>query len=303
MSTLTRAVTKDLNMRAFVINSKDIVNKAYEYHGTLPVASAALGRTLTAASMMGAMMKDLGSSLTLQIKGNGPIGSITTVSDCYGNVRGYADNPKVVLPLNAKEKLDVSGAVGKEGFVNVIKDLNLKEPYVGKCEIITGEIGDDITNYLVQSEQNPAVCGLGVLVDVDFTIKQAGGFIISALPFADDKILDEIERNVSKIDSVTALFEKGLDNKGILDILFNNIPYDILETTHPEYMCSCSRARYARALFSLGKEELEKLISEQESAQLVCHFCNKTYKFDRSTLLSIKDDFENYYESCCHQQD
>lgn len=284
---LIKAITADGSARAYVISSGEMVNEAVSIHKTSATVSAAFGRLLTAGSMMGAMLKDEGNSLTLHIKGDGPLRGITVVSDSSGNTRGYVLEPIVELPLNPLGKLDVSGAVGKTGFLTVIKDLNLKEPYVGRSEIVSGEIAEDITHYFAKSEQTPTVCALGVLVERDLSVKYAGGFIIQLLPNASEKTIETIEQNISNIKSVTAMLFEGKTAEDILKIVLNGFEVQILSEQKVEYKCTCSRERTLRALLSIGRVELDDLIEKQETTELHCHFCNKTYHFSSHEVKEI----------------
>ncbi len=227
---------------------------------------------------MGSALKGADDSVTLRINGNGPAGTVLAASDSHGNVRGYAVNSVVELPLNDKGKLDVSGAVGKDGFLTVIKDLGLKEPYVGQVQIVSGEIAEDITNYFATSEQIPTVCALGVLVNPDLTIRKAGGFIIQLLPTADDTIIDKVEKCISDIEPVTTMLDKGLSPETICRTVLPAFKLDVLDTSEPEYRCDCSRERVSRALISMGRDELEKL-KEDEKTEVCCQFCDKKYVF------------------------
>ena len=269
MGKLIRCISEDGTLTVMAADTTDIVNRAQEIHGTSAVVSAALGRLLTAASLMGSALKGADDSVTLRINGNGPAGTVLAASDSHGNVRGYAVNAVVELPLNDKGKLDVSGAVGKDGFLTVIKDLGLKEPYVGQVPIVSGEIAEDITNYFATSEQIPTVCALGVLVNPDLTIRKAGGFIIQLLPTADDTIIDKVEKCISDIEPVTTMLDKGLSPETICRTVLPAFKLDMLDTSEPEYRCNCSRERVSRALISMGRDELEKL-KEDEKTEVCC---------------------------------
>lgn len=277
-SKILRAMSRDGSARAFVINSTEIVNAAIRYHHTTPTASAALGRTLTAASLMGTMLKEKEHSLTLRFHGDGPAGTVLAVADYFGNVKGYIENPNVSLPKKANGKLDVGGAVGG-GYLSVCRDIGLKEPYISQSPIVTGEIAEDITNYYAISEQTPTLCALGVLVDVDYTCKGACGVLIQLLPFADNETVDKIERNAEFLASVSKLAAEGKSNQDILDIAFQDIPYDLFDEIDVDYFCDCSRERTARALLSLGKDEVNGILAEQGKVEVCCHFCDKKYVF------------------------
>ncbi len=285
-STMLRVMTRDGSARAFVVNSTAIVNAAIGYHHTTPTASALLGRTLTAASIMGTLLKDKGNSLTLNIRGDGPAKNVIAVSDYAGNVKGYIQNPLVDLPKKANGKLDVSGAIGN-GTLSVVKDIGLKEPYSGMIELVSGEIAEDITQYFAASEQTPSLCALGVLIDRDYSCKAAGGILISLLPFAAEETIVQLEKNAEKLANISRLFDAGLSTKEIMDIALEGIEYDVFDELDVAYQCDCSRERCARALVSLGKTEAEKLLAEcraegkPEEIQFECHFCDKKYLFTR----------------------
>ncbi len=281
---LIKAITKDGSARAYAINSKNMVNTAANIHKTTAVMSAALGRLLSAGSMMGAMLKDENNSITLSIRSDGEAKGLTVVSDSFGNTRGYAINPFVELPLNEKGKLDVSGAVGKNGTLTVAKDMGTKMPYIGTCELISGEIAQDITNYFAKSEQTPSVCALGVLVNTDLSILAAGGFIVQLMPNATEDTIVKIEENLKSFTSVTDLLSKGKTLTDILNTVLNGFEIEILSEQEVFYKCSCSRKRMKSALISLGKKELEKLFLEQETAELHCHFCNTKYNFSKDEI-------------------
>lgn len=286
-STVLRAMTRDGSARAFVINSTDIVNTAIGYHHTTPTASALLGRTLTAASMMGTLLKDKGNTLTLNIRGDGPAKNVIAVSDYAGNVKGYIAEPFVDIPKKSNGKLDVSGAIGN-GTLSVVKDIGLKEPYSGMINLVSGEIAEDITQYFAVSEQTPSLCALGVLVDRDFTCKAAGGVLISLLPFAAEETIAQLEKNAANLANVSRLFDEGLTCEQIMNIALEGIEYDIFDELDVDYVCDCSRDRCARALVSLGKKEVDGLFAEcaaegkPEEVQFECHFCDKKYVFTKA---------------------
>lgn len=283
---LIRCVSNDGSIRLFCCTTTKIVEEARVIHNTYPVATAALGRMLTAGSMMGTMLKSEKDSITLQINGKGPIGSIIVVSDISGDVRGYVANPYVDLGPNAQGKLDVGGAVGTDGTFTVIKDLGLKEPYVGQVPIVNGEIGDDIASYFVYSEQTPTAVALGVKLAKTGAVDAAGGFIVQVMPDADEKTIDLLENNVLSIKSVTDIIsENGI--KGLLDRVMNNIEYTVHEEKKISYRCNCNRNRLEKALIALGKEDIKEIIEEQGQAELVCHFCNKKYMFNKEELEDI----------------
>ncbi|MDP4152986.1 MAG: Hsp33 family molecular chaperone HslO [Bacillota bacterium] len=286
MSNFFKALSKDGFVCAYIIDSTDIIEEARRIHSTSPVCSAALGRTLTAASLMGGMLKTEDASLTLQIKGDGPAGSVVTVSDIEGNVRGYIQNSTVDLPLNNIGKLDVAGAVGKNGYVSVIKDLNMKEPYIGQSPIVSGEIAEDIAYYFAVSEQTPTICALGVLVDVDYSIKAAGGYLIQLMPGAPDAVIDKLEKAAAEAMPITSMIDAGMNPVEILQTVLKDFELGIIEEGQRFYKCNCSRQRIERALISLGKDELISMAREQDGAEVSCHFCDRKYRFTR-------DDLEN----------
>ena len=284
---IVRAITADGLVKAAAITGRDLVERARNIHTLLPVATAALGRTLMAASLMGDAMKIDGSSLTLQIKGGGPLGTILAVSDEAGNVRGYVQNPHVELMEKAPGKLDVGRAVGETGSLTVIKDLGMKEPYVGTIDLLSGEIADDIAAYFVESEQIPTACALGVLVGTDQSVTSAGGYLIQLLPGAGEDIITKIEAGVQRVGSVSHALEGGLDGAGLLRAVLSDFDLDILETHPVEYRCYCSRDRVTRALISMGREELSSLIQEQGQAELTCQFCDQIYRYSKEELEEI----------------
>ena len=284
---LIRAINKDGYVKASVITGRDLVERARNIHTLLPVATAALGRTLMAASMMGDALKIDGSSVTLQIKGGGPLGTVLAVSDDCGNVRGYVQNPHVELMEKAPGKLDVGRAVGENGSLTVIKDLGMKEPYIGTIDLLSGEIADDVAAYFVESEQIPTACALGVLVGTDQSVTAAGGYLIQLLPGAGEDIITKIEAGVARVGSVSRALEGGLDGEGLLRAVLSDFELEILETHPVEYRCYCSRDRVTRALISMGREELADLIAEQGKAELTCQFCDKVYRYTREDLEEI----------------
>lgn len=284
---IVRAITADGLVKAAAITGRDLVERARNIHTLLPVATAALGRTLMAASLMGDAMKIDGSSLTLQIKGGGPLGTILAVSDEAGNVRGYVQNPHVELMEKAPGKLDVGRAVGETGSLTVIKDLGMKEPYVGTIDLLSGEIADDIAAYFVESEQIPTACALGVLVGTDQSVTSAGGYLIQLLPGAGEDIITKIETGVQRVGSVSHALEGDLDGAGLLRAVLSDFDLEILETHPVEYRCYCSRDRVTRALISMGREELSSLIQEQGQAELTCQFCDQIYRYSKEDLEEI----------------
>ena len=283
---IVRATAADGQIRAFAANTKDVVETARKDHNTSPVATAALGRLLTGGAMMGIMMKGDKDVLTLQIKCSGPIGGLTVTSDSKGRVKGYVNHPEVMLPANAQGKLDVGGALGL-GVLSVIKDLGLKEPYVGQTELKTGEIGDDLTYYFATSEQVPSSVGLGVLMEKDNTVRCAGGFIVQVMPFAEEETIAKLEENVQKIQSVTTLLEQGHTPESLLKQVLDGFDIEINDTIPTEFYCNCSKSRVERALISIGRKELNELIQEGKEVELNCHFCNKNYIFSVEELKEI----------------
>ncbi|MGN1348187.1 MAG: Hsp33 family molecular chaperone HslO [Acutalibacteraceae bacterium] len=290
MGNLVRCISTDGTLTVMAIDSTDIVNEAVRIHNTTPVASAALGRLLTGASLMGSVLKGKEDSVTLRLKGDGPLGSLIAVSDSLGNVRGYVQNNHVDLPLNSKGKLDVSGAVGKHGELTVIKDLGLKEPYVGQTPIVSGEIAEDITYYYFTSEQTPTVCALGVLVDRDYSIKKAGGFIVQLLPTAYDDTIDLVEECIKDIEPVTTLLQK-MNIEELCHHVLSKFELEVLDTASPVYRCTCSRERVERALVSTGIESLKEL-AEDENTEVCCQFCDKKYNFSSSDIKKLIRDAE-----------
>ena len=264
---------------ATAVDTTDIVNRAEQIHHTSAVCTAALGRLLTAGSMMGNMLKGKDDSITLRVNGDGPSGSLIVVSDSNGDVRGYVQNPVVELPLNSKGKLDVGGAVGKNGLLYVLKDLGLKEPFSGSVPLVSGEIAEDITSYYALSEQLPTVCALGVLVDTDLSVKTAGGYLIQLLPAASDSTIDKLEKSISQLKSVTAMLSDGMTPEDIVRTALKDFEVEVLYTQDIEYKCNCSKERVSKALISLGKEELDSIAQETPEVEVNCHFCDNVYKF------------------------
>ena len=281
---IVRAMTADGYVKAVAVTGRDLVERARNIHTLLPMATAALGRALLGASMLGDMLKEQQGSLTLQIKGGGPLGTVLAVSDYEGNVRGYVQNPHVELMEKHQGKLDVGAAVGSTGTLTVIKDIGLKEPYVGSIGLFSGEIADDLAIYFVESEQIPTACALGVLVGTDQSVTSAGGYIIQLLPGASDDIIDKIEAGVHRVGSVSHALEGGLDGEGLLRAVLSDFQLEILEKHPVEYRCYCSRDRVTRALISMGREELSSLIREQGQTDLTCQFCDKVYHFSKEQL-------------------
>lgn len=276
---IVRAISTDGMVQAAAICSRDLTERARQIQKTLPVATAALGRTLAAASMMGNALKSDGASLTLQFKGGGPLGTVLAISDNEGNVRGYVTNPHVDIPLRKDGKLDVGTAVGHEGTLTVIKDLHMKEPYVGTIDLLGGEIAEDVAGYFVESEQIPTACALGVLVDRDQSVKAAGGYLIQLMPGAAEDTIAKVEGGIMAAGAVSAILEKNDDPEAMLRTVMSDFDLKILETCPVEYRCYCSRERVERALISLGRTELEQMLSEQGGCQLTCQFCDAVYEF------------------------
>ncbi len=283
---IIRAIAANDQIRAFAAVTTETVKTARQDHNTSPVATAALGRLLTAGAMMGTMMKGDKDILTLQIKAGGPLEGITVTADSKGRVKGYVGNPDVCIPANSKGKLDVAGAVGV-GFMNVIKDMGLKEPYVGQVALQTSEIAEDLTYYFATSEQVPSAVGLGVLMNKDNTVRQAGGFIVQLMPFAEESTIAKLEENVQKITSVTNLLEEGHTPESLLEKVLEGFDMEINEKVPTEFYCNCSRERVEKALISIGRKELNEMIQEGKSIEMNCHFCNKNYEFTVEELKEI----------------
>ncbi len=284
---IQRAMTTDGWVKAVAIDSKDLVERARRIHDTTPTATAALGRALTACSMLGNMQKIENGSVTLQIKGGGPLGTVLAVSDAAGNVRGYVQNPHITLLEKYAGKLDVGAAVGKDGMLTVIRDLQMKEPYVGSVGLVSGEIGDDVTAYLVQSEQCPSACGLGVLVDVDHSVKCAGGFILQLLPGAPDEIIDRLEQGIAAAGSVTGMLDAGLSLRELLTKVTGGMDLEFFDPEPVEYKCYCTRDRVEAALISLGREELAEMAAEGKTVEVGCQFCDTAYKFTPEDVAAL----------------
>ncbi|WP_075717925.1 Hsp33 family molecular chaperone HslO [Roseburia sp. 499] len=283
---IVRATAAENQIRAFAITSKELVEQSRIYHNTSPIITAALGRLLTGGAMMGAMMKGEKDVLTLQIKCSGPAKGLTVTADSKGNVKGYPQVPDVMLPPNAKGKLDVGGAIDL-GVLSVIKDMGLKEPYVGQVQLQTGEIGDDLTYYFATSEQVPSAVGLGVLMNKDNTVKQAGGFIIQLMPFTDDEIIDRLEKKVAEVTSVTDLLEQGATPESLLEQILGEFGLEINETMPVQYHCDCSKERVTRAIASIGRKDIQEMIDDNEPIEVNCQFCDKHYVFTTEDLKEI----------------
>lgn len=282
---IVRATAANKQVRAFAATTRNMVETAREHHGTSPVATAALGRLLTAGAMMGSMMKNDKDVLTLQIKGDGPIGGLTVTADSHANVKGYVENPDVMLPPK-NGKLDVGGALGI-GLMNVIKDMGLKEPYVGQTILVTSEIAEDLTYYFANSEQVPSSVGLGVLMEKDNTVKCAGGFIIQLMPFAEESTIAKIEENLKNVTSVTKMLDQGFTPEQILDAVLGNTGVEITDTIPTQFYCNCSKERVEQAVASIGRKDLIELIEEGKDIEVKCHFCNTAYNYTVEDLTNI----------------
>lgn len=284
MAKIIRALSADGSAFCAAIESADIVNEIQRIHQTTPVASAALGRLATAGALMGSLLKSESDRLTLRLKGDGPGGMMVVVADHMGNVKGYTGDPGADLPLNSRGKLDVAGYVGRDGFLAVVKDLGLKEPYATQTPIVSGEIAEDITSYYATSEQIPTVCALGVLVDRDWSVKTAGGYLIQLIPPINESAIDFIERNIAKMQSVTELLERGATAEDIAMSALEGLEPYILDSWEAHYHCGCSREHTAEILTSLGKEELERMAAEDEETEVCCHFCGEKYYFKSAEI-------------------
>jgi len=280
---IVRATAANAQIRAFAVNSREMAEKARDIHNLSPVATAALGRLMSGAAMMGAMLKGDKDLLTLQVSGNGPIGGLTVTADSKGNVKGYVNEPQVMLPPSPVGKLDVGGAIGA-GMLRVIKDMGLKEPYVGQTDLQTGEIAEDLTYYFAYSEQVPSSVGLGVLMEKDNTVKQAGGFIIQLMPFADDAVIAELEEKLSAFSSVTTVLDEGKTPEEMLALLLGDLDLKITDTMPVQFYCNCDKNRVEKALISIGKKDMEEMIADGKDIEVNCHFCNTVYCFTPDEL-------------------
>ena len=290
MDEIIRMMTGDGMVKAVAVTGKDMVERSRQIHKTLPVATAALGRTLMAASMMGDMLKEKDGSVTLQIKGGGPLGAITAVSDSRGNPRGYLQNGQVDIPRKYQGKLDVGTAVGSSGSLTVMKDMGLKEPYIGSVQLVSGEIAEDITAYFVESEQVPTACALGGLVDKDQSVAAAGGYLVQLLPGADESVIQRLEESIARLGPVTDALHGGADAVQLLERVLEGQEPELLERRPVAYKCYCSRERVSRAIISMGKEEMQSLIEEQGGAELTCQFCDKVYRFTKEDLQELLEE-------------
>ncbi len=288
MAKIVRTISMDASVTATAIDATDIVAEIERIHQPSAVVTAALGRLSIAASLIGIGLKNDTDSVTLRLNGNGPAGALIAVGDSRGNVKSYVSNPIVEIPLNSYGKLDVAGAVGKDGTLSVVKDLGLKEPYVGQIPIVSGEIAEDIASYFALSEQIPTVCGLGVLVNPDLTVKAAGGYLIQLLPFADEACIDVLEKNVNSLPSVTQMLTAGVTAEEMAMKVLDGLTPNVLDEFNCAYKCDCSRERVERALISLGNDELSKMAEEEEITEVCCHFCDKKYAFARDQIISLK---------------
>ncbi|MDY2588914.1 MAG: Hsp33 family molecular chaperone HslO [Agathobacter sp.] len=284
---IVRATAADSSIRAFAITSKEMVEAARAHHNTSPIMTAALGRLLSGGAMMGIMMKGDKDLLTLQIQCSGPAKGLTVTADSHGNVKGFAMNPDVDLPPNAQGKLNVGGALDL-GILSVIKDMGLKEPYVGQCQLQTGEIAEDLTYYFATSEQIPSAVGLGVLVDKDGSVMQAGGFIIQLMPFTPDDVIDRLEKKITEIDSVTQMLEKGMTPEQILEEILGEFGIEITDTVETAFKCDCSKEKISRALATISKKDMDDIINDGESIEVKCQFCNTAYKFEVDELKELR---------------
>lgn len=283
---IVRATAADAQLRAFAVTARELVEEARKAHDTSPVATAALGRLMTGGVMMGAMMKGEKDLLTLQVSGDGPIKGMTVTADSRGNVKGYAIEPQVMLPPNGRGKLDVGGAVGN-GMLRVIKDMGLKEPYVGQTVLQTGEIAEDLTYYFAASEQVPSSVGLGVLMEKDNTVRQAGGFIIQLMPFTPDNVIASLEENLAAFSSVTQVLNEGKTPEEMLALLLKGMDMEIVDTMPARFYCNCDKKRVEKAIISIGKKEIKEMISENKSIEVNCHFCNTSYTFSVEELKEL----------------
>lgn len=284
---LVRAIAANAQIRAFACQTTELVEHARQAHNTSPVVTAALGRLLSAGAMMGSMLKSERDLLTIQVKGDGPMKGLTVTADAKGNVKGYPIVPDVILPANAMGKLDVGGAIG-QGTLSVIKDMGLKEPYVGQTQLQTGEIAEDLTYYFATSEQVPSAVGLGVLMNKDNTVRQAGGFLIQLMPFAEESVIEKLEENLGKIASVTSMLDAGMTAVTMLETILEGMEAEITDTSEVRFRCNCSKERIERVLISLGREELSDMINDGKTIEVNCQFCNQQYAFTVEELKALR---------------
>ncbi|MCX4306623.1 MAG: Hsp33 family molecular chaperone HslO [Acetatifactor sp.] len=287
---IVRATAADAQVRAFACSTRELVETARRAHDTSPVVTAALGRLMSAGVMMGSMLKGERDLITLQVKGDGPVGSLTVTADSGGRVKGFAAVPDVILPANSLGKLDVAGAIG-QGTLSVIRDMGLKEPYVGQTLLQTGEIAEDLTYYFAASEQVPSSVGLGVLMNRDNTVRQAGGFLIQLMPFASEEVTGRLEQNLSRVSSVTALLDEGITPEQMIKLLLEGLQPEVNDTLSAAFCCDCSRDKIGKVLISLGKKELQDMIEEGREIEVNCHFCNTQYQFK-------VDELKELYQRC-----
>ena len=290
MDYIVRAVAADKQIRAFAITSREMVETARQHHNTSPVATAALGRLLTGGAMMGVMMKGEKDMLTLMMKGDGPINGVTVTADSKGNVKGYVGNPNVLIPANYAGKLDVGAAIGY-GTLTVIKDMGLKEPYVSQVPLGTSEVAEDLTYYFASSEQVPSAVGLGVLMSKDNTVKQAGGFIVQLMPFADEEVINKLEERVNNISSVTEMLEKGMTPEDILKEVMGDMDVEFRDKIETGFVCNCGKEKIAKALASISKKDMDEIINDGKEIEVKCDFCNTTYKFSVEELQTLRKQF------------
>ncbi len=288
MAKIVRTISNDASVVATAIDATDIVSEIEKIHKTSAVVTAALGRLSIAASLIGHGLKGADDTVTVRMDGGGATGILIAVSDSGGNVKSYVSNPVVEIPLNKFGKLDVAGAVGNNGTLSVVKDLGLKEPYIGQVPIVSGEIAEDVANYFAVSEQIPTVCGLGVLVNPDLTVKAAGGYLIQLLPFADESCIDKLENNIKTLLPVTTMLDSGMSAEDIAKRVLDGFEPEIMDSFNASYKCDCNKERVERALISLGREELAKMAEEEEKIEVCCHFCDKKYVFSREEIINLQ---------------
>ena len=291
MDYMIGAMIKDVPVRIFAADTSELVGEAQKIHSTLPTASAAFGRTLTATALMTMLLKNENNKISVQIKCDGPIEDLLVVGNTKGEIKGDINNPLVHIPLNQIGKLDVAGAIGK-GTLTIIQDLGLKEPYVGTVELVSGEIGEDFSYYFSVSEQTPSVVALGVLVNPDGTIKKAGGYLIQLLPNHSEELIDYIEKRIGEIPTISKLLDEGHESKDIIELIFKDYKVTFTEKKKPVYHCDCNRDRFERGLISLGREELTAIVEEDGQAEILCHFCNKKYEFEKADLITLLESIE-----------